>query len=53
MVKKKILGQLPFYSGALPYKYLRLPLLTRKMRVEYYSLHLEKIRVKIKFWMAR
>lgn len=47
-VKVTILNQFPFDSGTLPVRYLGLPLLTKRMRVEDYNSLLEKIKGKIR-----
>lgn len=51
--KEAILYQFPFDTGTLPVRYLGLPLLTKRMTVQYYTPLIEKIRGKISWWTAR
>ncbi|VYS58453.1 unnamed protein product [Arabidopsis thaliana] len=51
--KADILHSFPFASGALPVRYLGLPLLTKKMTTSDYGPLVEKIRVRIGKWTAR
>lgn len=45
--------QFPFESGALPVRYLGLPLLTKKMNAQDYSPLIARIRSRITSWTAR
>ena len=51
--KAAILRTFPFESGALPVRYLGLPLLTKKMSTSDYTPLIEKIRARIGKWTAR
>lgn len=48
-----ILEQFPFEAGALPVRYLGLPLLTKKMNAKDYSPLISRIRNRISTWTAR
>ena len=52
-VKDDILTEFPFEYGALPVRYLGLPLLTRKMRPADFAPLIEKIKLQISTWTAR
>lgn len=48
-----ILEQFPFDSGSLPVRYLGLPLLTKRMNSQDYSLLIMRIKNRITSWTAR
>jgi len=51
--KEEILQQFPFEYGALPVRYLGLPLLTRRMTASDYLPLIEKIRSQINSWTVK
>lgn len=51
--RSRILRNFPFAEGALPLKYLGLPLMTKAMRRNDYLPLVEKIRSKINTWQCR
>ncbi|KAG7599383.1 Reverse transcriptase domain [Arabidopsis suecica] len=51
--KEEIMQQFPFENGALPVRYLGLPLLKKRMKAADYLPLIEKIRSHISSWTAR
>lgn len=51
--EQDIITSVPFESGKLPVRYLRLPLLTRRMTVNDYMPLVEKIKKRMKSWTGR
>ena len=49
----QILNQFPFAAGALPVRYLGLPLLTKRMSVHDYNPLIQRIKQRISSWTAR
>ncbi|XP_056863946.1 uncharacterized protein LOC130511120 [Raphanus sativus] len=48
-----IMEQFPFEAGSLPVRYLGLPLLTKRMNAQDYSLLISRIKARISSWTAR
>ncbi|GKD41152.1 RNA-directed DNA polymerase, eukaryota, reverse transcriptase zinc-binding domain protein [Tanacetum coccineum] len=53
MVKQRILEVLPFKVGKLPMKYLGIPLLAKKLGINYCKQLVEKVKHKIEDWKNR
>lgn len=51
--KRRILVNFPFAEGALPVRYLGLPLMTQAMRRQDYMPLVEKVRSKISTWTSK
>ncbi|OIT31913.1 hypothetical protein A4A49_58224, partial [Nicotiana attenuata] len=51
-VKKQILDHLGFEQGSLPFKYLGIPLYTKKIAIIQWQPLIEKITTKISSWTA-
>lgn len=52
-IKEEILEELVYEEGRLPFKYLGVPLNTKKLTIQHYMPLMEKITSKVKCWSAK